>query len=155
MCCNTQPRPTWQYWLLQQATNQLPLFMTCAWPGRKRIWPILSVAIRICRMNFAGIDKEVSQPIVSTSANITPPAPGYFKEISEEVKQGVDYIVGICRDDETPGNHPYYWVRNGVVKVCGGEFCTARDNVKGAWCKRMFKFFIPKTTWLKPFAFLK
>jgi L-threonylcarbamoyladenylate synthase len=54
-----------------------------------------SVAIRICNDEFCRyLIKRFRKPIVSTSANISnAPSPGNFPQISEQIKQGVDYIV--------------------------------------------------------------
>jgi L-threonylcarbamoyladenylate synthase len=63
-----------------------------------------SVAIRLCRDNFCRhLLKRFRKPLVSTSANISgQPAPKIFKEISEEIKNGVDYIVRYRQHDEIP-----------------------------------------------------
>lgn len=63
-----------------------------------------SIAIRICKDEFCRqLIKRFRKPIVSTSANISGmPAPGIFKEISNEIKNGVDYIVQHKQHDETP-----------------------------------------------------
>lgn len=43
----------------------------------------------------------MKKPLVSTSANISgAPTPTTFSEISEEIKNGVDYIVGLSRDEK-------------------------------------------------------
>jgi len=62
-----------------------------------------SIAIRLCRDEFCRqLIKRFRKPIVSTSANISGmPAPKIFKEISDEIKNGVDHIVQYRRDDET------------------------------------------------------
>ena len=54
-----------------------------------------SVAMRIVREDFCRhLLKRFRKPIVSTSANISgQSAPENFAEISDEIKQGVDYIV--------------------------------------------------------------
>ena len=63
-----------------------------------------SIAIRICKDDFCRqLIIRFRKPIVSTSANISGmPAPGTFKEISNEIKNGVDYIVQHKQHDETP-----------------------------------------------------
>jgi len=63
-----------------------------------------SIAIRICKDEFCRkLLKRFRKPVVSTSANISGiPAPGNFKEISEEIKKGVDYIVKHRQEDESP-----------------------------------------------------
>jgi L-threonylcarbamoyladenylate synthase len=60
-----------------------------------------SVAIRICNEIFCRhLIKRFRKPIVSTSANISgKPVPKIFTEITDEIKQGVDYIVQYRQDD--------------------------------------------------------
>jgi L-threonylcarbamoyladenylate synthase len=60
-----------------------------------------SVAIRICNDNFCRhLIKRFRKPIVSTSANISgQPAARSFAEISDEVKDNVNYIVKYRQDD--------------------------------------------------------
>lgn len=62
-----------------------------------------SVAMRICSDEFCRhLIKRFRTPIVSTSANISGvPAPALFAEISDEIKQGVDYVVHWRQDDVT------------------------------------------------------
>lgn len=62
-----------------------------------------SIAIRICKDEFCRqLIKRFRKAIVSTSANISGmPAPKFFKEISDEIKNGVDHVVQYRRDDET------------------------------------------------------
>src|SRR6186713_3126417 len=62
-----------------------------------------SIAIRICKEEFCRrLIKRFRKPIVSTSANISGmPAPTFFKEISSEIKNGVDYVVEYKQEDET------------------------------------------------------
>ena len=62
-----------------------------------------SIAIRICKEEFCRqLIKRFRKPIVSTSANISGmPAPKFFKEISDEIKNGVDHIVRYMQEDET------------------------------------------------------
>lgn len=54
-----------------------------------------SLAIRVTNEKFSHeLCKRFRKPLVSTSANISgQPAPQSFDEISDEIKQGVDYIV--------------------------------------------------------------
>jgi L-threonylcarbamoyladenylate synthase len=61
-----------------------------------------SIAIRICKDDFCRqLIKRFRKPIVSTSANISGiPAPKTFKEISDEIKKGVDYVVEYKREDK-------------------------------------------------------
>jgi len=62
-----------------------------------------SIAIRICKDEFCRhLLKRFKKPIVSTSANISGmSSPKFFKEISESIKEGVDYIVQHRQHDET------------------------------------------------------
>jgi len=62
-----------------------------------------SIAIRICKDEFCRqLIKRFRKPIVSTSANISGmPAPKIFKEIPDEIKEGVEYIVHYRQNDET------------------------------------------------------
>ena len=62
-----------------------------------------SIAIRICKDEFCRqLIKRFREPIVSTSANISgKPAPRFFKEINDEIKNGVDYVVQYRQQDET------------------------------------------------------
>ncbi len=61
------------------------------------IAPDNSTAFRVCRNKFCNfLLKKFRKPIVSTSANVTgQPTPMSFSEISQEIKDGVDYIVSI------------------------------------------------------------
>jgi L-threonylcarbamoyladenylate synthase len=62
-----------------------------------------SIAIRICKSEFCRhLIKRFRKPIVSTSANFSgQPPPKNFKEISEEIKSNVDYVVQYGQDDKT------------------------------------------------------
>jgi L-threonylcarbamoyladenylate synthase len=62
-----------------------------------------SIAIRICNDEFCRhLIKRFRKPIVSTSANISgQPVAKTFKEINDEIKKGVDYIVSYRQDDKT------------------------------------------------------
>jgi L-threonylcarbamoyladenylate synthase len=45
------------------------------------------------------------KPLVSTSANISgEKSPAFFDEISEEIKNQVDFIVAYRQNDTTPAN---------------------------------------------------
>lgn len=63
-----------------------------------------SVAIRLTKDPFCrSLIKRLRQPIVSTSANFSGmPSPLTFKDIDEDIKSSVDYIVKWRQDDETP-----------------------------------------------------
>jgi L-threonylcarbamoyladenylate synthase len=63
-----------------------------------------SIGIRIVNDLFCRqLIKAFGKPVVSTSANISgEPAPGIFDEISEEIKEAMDYIVGWRQNDRQP-----------------------------------------------------
>lgn len=63
-----------------------------------------SLGIRITREPFSqALCAGLGKPLVSTSANISgEPAAGTFAEISEAIKQGVDYICHYRREDNAP-----------------------------------------------------
>ena len=57
--------------------------------------------------NLLGIDgsicRKLRRPVVSTSANISgQPSPKFFREISSEIINGVDYVATYRRDDIEP-----------------------------------------------------
>jgi len=56
-----------------------------------------TLAIRIVKDGFSNqLIRKLRQPIVSTSANISgKPTPKSFKEISQEIIKGVDYVVNL------------------------------------------------------------
>ena len=64
-----------------------------------------SIAIRICNDEFCRyIIKRFRKPIVSTSANLSgEPSAKNFTEISNAIKQGVDYIVQYKQRDTSFG----------------------------------------------------
>ncbi len=59
-----------------------------------------SVAMRVTGEDFSRkLCQRMKVPVVSTSANISgTPAPGVFSEISQEIIDGVDYVVYYKRD---------------------------------------------------------
>jgi len=76
-----------------------------------------SVGIRIVNDEFC---REMihlfGKPIVSTSANISgEPTPHTFKEISQQIKDSVDYVVGIRQDDEKPAES------SAIIKIKGDK----------------------------------
>lgn len=80
-----------------------------------------SVGMRVTREEFSRqLCFRFRKPIVSTSANISgEPSPRSFAEISEEIKQSVDYIVAV-RQNEPPCATPSSIVKlgaGGLVKV--------------------------------------
>ncbi len=60
-----------------------------------------SVGIRITNEEFSKkLCERFRKPLVSTSANVSGvPAPANFSEVSEVIKEGVDYIVSYRQDD--------------------------------------------------------
>lgn len=62
-----------------------------------------SIAIRICKDIFCNkLIQAFEKPIVSTSANISGyPTPLSFRDISLDIKDGVDYIVRYRQDDQS------------------------------------------------------
>ena len=97
--------------------------LTIIYDGARNLAPNLiaedgSVGIRVTSELFS---KELcyrfQKAIVSTSANISgEPAPGNFQEISEEIKNAVDYIVSARRKEKTKA-HP-----SSIIKLgCDGE----------------------------------
>ncbi len=76
-----------------------------------------SIAIRICNDEFCRhLIKRFRKPIVSTSANISGTlSPKFFKEIQEEIKTGVDYIVTHRQNDDTIASP------SSVIKWTNGE----------------------------------
>lgn len=60
-----------------------------------------SIAIRICNDEFCKhLIKRFRKPIVSTSANISGQSPAkLFADISNEIKNGVDYVVHYRQND--------------------------------------------------------
>jgi L-threonylcarbamoyladenylate synthase len=61
-----------------------------------------SIAIRICNEDFCRhLIKRFRKPIVSTSANISgEPSAKLFSDISDEIKNGADYIVNYRQNDK-------------------------------------------------------
>jgi L-threonylcarbamoyladenylate synthase len=63
-----------------------------------------TIGLRLVQDPFCrNLIKRFRKPIVSTSANHSgAPSPASFKEISDEIKNAVDYIVHHRQDDTTP-----------------------------------------------------
>lgn len=63
-----------------------------------------SIAIRIVQDEFCRhLIKRLRKPLVSTSANLSgEPPPADFSEVSEAIRQGVDYTVKYRQQDGTP-----------------------------------------------------
>jgi L-threonylcarbamoyladenylate synthase len=79
-----------------------------------------SIAIRICKEDFCRtLLKRFKKPIVSTSANISGESTTkLFKEISQPIKDGVDYIVQYRQGDNAAAipSSVIRW-KNGNVEV--------------------------------------
>ncbi len=58
-----------------------------------------TIAIRVVKGDYCtAVIRELGKPMVSTSANISgEPAPGTFGQISETIKERVDYVVDVHR----------------------------------------------------------
>lgn len=114
------PQTAWE--LLEYATEPL----TIIYPKAKNVAPQLiaedgSLGIRITNEIFSKtLCERLHKPIVSTSANISgEKAPQCFSQISEEIKNGVDYIVNYRRNDETKAqpSHIIKVSENQVIKI--------------------------------------
>ena len=80
-----------------------------------------SVGVRVCADPFCDeLITALRKPLVSTSANISgSEAPAIFDEISEELKEAVDYVC-LWRQDDRSRAKPSSVIRvsgNGVVKI--------------------------------------
>lgn len=114
------PAVAWD--LIELSTKPL----TIIYDGARNLAPNLigedgSVGIRVTREEFSKqLCYRFKKAIVSTSANISgQPSPRCFDEISEEIKQAVDYIVEV-RQDEPAGAAPSSIIKlgaHGEVKV--------------------------------------
>ena len=114
------PAVAWD--LIELSTKPL----TIIYDGARNLAPNLigedgSVGIRVTREEFSKqLCYRFKKAIVSTSANIGgQPSPRCFDEISEEIKQAVDYIVEV-RQDEPAGAAPSSIIKlgaHGEVKV--------------------------------------
>ncbi len=81
--------------------------LTIIYPGSKNLAPNLigadgSVGIRVTSEEFSRrLCERFRKPLVSTSANVSgEPSPANFSEVSDTIKNGVDYIVKYRQDDE-------------------------------------------------------
>ncbi|MBD5358877.1 MAG: threonylcarbamoyl-AMP synthase [Bacteroides sp.] len=75
-----------------------------------------SLGIRITSERFSHeLCRRLRHPLVSTSANISgEKAPASFKDISEEILKGADYVVSYRRDEDIKG------VASNIIKVSAG-----------------------------------
>lgn len=82
--------------------------LTVVYPNAKNLAPNLiaddgSIGIRFTKEAFTSeLLRQFRRPIVSTSANVSgEPSPRLFNEISEEIRNAVDYIVGFRQEDQS------------------------------------------------------
>ena len=97
------PEVAWQ--LLEAAVDPL----TVIYDGTHGVAPELiapdgSLGIRITKERFSNeLCRRLGRPLVSTSANISgQKAPAFFKEISSDIINAMDYVVKYRRDDNSP-----------------------------------------------------
>ena len=83
--------------------------LTVIYPNAKNLAKNLiaedgSIGIRFTKEEFTSkLLQRFRKPLVSTSANISgEKSPAFFDEISEEIKNQVDYIVEYRQDDQIP-----------------------------------------------------
>lgn len=80
-----------------------------------------SIAIRICKEPFCRhLLKRFRKPLVSTSANISgKPTAATYSQISDDIKNGVDYIVEYRQDDNRPARASMLvkWEKTGPVII--------------------------------------
>jgi L-threonylcarbamoyladenylate synthase len=83
--------------------------LTIVYPGAKNLATNLiaedgSVGIRISGESFTQqLIQRFRRPLVSTSANISSESPpAFFDEVSQEIIDGVDYVVQYRQEDRTP-----------------------------------------------------
>lgn len=81
-----------------------------------------SVALRVCRDEFCRhLLKRFRKPIVSTSANMSgKPSPSSFREIDDEIKKRVDYIVKYRQEEVLPS------VPSSIIKWRKGKITIIR-----------------------------
>lgn len=80
-----------------------------------------SIAVRITKDEFSHrLVRQVGRPIVSTSANVSgEPAPASFKDVSDKIKERVDYVTR-WRQDESVEARPSRIIKvepNGAQRV--------------------------------------
>ena len=80
-----------------------------------------TIAIRLVQDPFCRhLVKRLRKPLVSTSANISGEAsPQSFRDIPEDIKRSVDYIVQYRQDDQTPvqPSSIIKWNKSGTATV--------------------------------------
>jgi L-threonylcarbamoyladenylate synthase len=99
---------------------------TVIYPGAIGLAPDLlaadgSVGIRIVGEDFCRhLIRRFKKPLVSTSANISgEPAPGNYAEVSNDITDGVDYVVKYRREDKEKAqpSSVIRWGRDGKAQV--------------------------------------
>ena len=97
--------------------------LTVIYDGARNLAPNLlaedgSVGIRVTNEEFSKqLCFRFRKAVVSTSANISgEPSPKSFADISDEIKNAVDYIVGV-RQNEKGGAKPSSIIKLGVGGV--------------------------------------
>jgi L-threonylcarbamoyladenylate synthase len=96
--------PEVAYELIEYAENPLTIIFSGAKNLAKNVINVDgSVGIRIVKHEFCEqLIQRFRKPIVSTSANLSgEPTPKFFDEISEEIKEKVDYIVDLEQEDRS------------------------------------------------------
>ncbi|NLX81257.1 MAG: threonylcarbamoyl-AMP synthase [Proteiniphilum sp.] len=100
--------------------------MTIIYDGARNLAPNLiaedgSIGIRITEEEFSmKLCRQFRKPIVSTSANISgAPAPAIFRDISDEIKQAVDYIVEYRQKDnkDTKPSSIFKIGKSGTIEI--------------------------------------
>lgn len=103
--------------LINVADKPLTIIYSCAKNLAKNLLATDgSVGIRITNEEFSKkLCERFRKPLVSTSANISGElSPSNFTEVSETVKNGVDYIVSYRQDDMTQAEP------SGIIKLGAG-----------------------------------
>ena len=96
--------PDVAYELIEYAENPLTIIFSGAKNLAKNVINSDgSVGIRIVKHDFCEqLLQRFRKPIVSTSANISgEPTPKFFDDISDEIKDAVDYVVAYHQEDRT------------------------------------------------------
>ena len=96
--------------------------LTIIYSGAKNIAENLidedgSIGIRVTREAFSKkLCEAFRKPVVSTSANVSGEStPGNFREISEEIINGVDYVVNFRRNEKEKAKP------SGIIKIESGN----------------------------------
>lgn len=116
------PIPEVAYQLIEAAVDPV----TIIYDSPQGLAPALlaedgSAGVRLTNERFSGeLCRRLRRPVVSTSANVSgEKAPRFFDEITDEIREAVDYIVRYRQDDMTP-SRPSAIIKltnSGIVKV--------------------------------------